>query len=233
MTALARFTHVYHRTRVNTHHLGPGNSGRRARARGRRELVVVELAPKLRSLDQALSDTKPEDLAETAKRLSRHGRFRVGSLHAANEYYTTAMSDLPNNRDVAITEREEGAELYERVARKPPRIPSRPVPRLFGKARCLEARNELSQAITQYELVASTWPGSPEAAGSQRIRGGTQKARSGCLLQRAVRVFSAQGHAAAHGQRAARTSPAAQPDGGRPPRGRRRWARRRRSPTAG
>ena len=40
---------------------------------------------------------------------------------------------------------------------------------LFGKARCLEARNELSQAIAQYELVASTWPDTPEAAQAKEL----------------------------------------------------------------
>ncbi len=73
------------------------------------------------------------------------------------------MGDLPNNRDVAISNVKKALELYEQIAKEAPKDSFQARAALFGKARCLEARNELSQAIEQYELVANNWPGSPEA----------------------------------------------------------------------
>ena len=40
---------------------------------------------------------------------------------------------------------------------------------MIGKARCLEARNELAKAIEQYELVVKNWPDSPEAEQAKKL----------------------------------------------------------------
>jgi hypothetical protein len=115
------------------------------------------------------AETKPEALAETAKKYPGTPASQWALLHAANEFYSTAMGDLPNNRDVAISNVKRALEIYEQVAGEAPKdsFPARAA--LFGKARCLEARNELAQAIAQYELVASTWPGSPEAQEAKEL----------------------------------------------------------------
>ncbi len=109
------------------------------------------------------TETKPEVLAENARKYRGTAASEWALLHAANEYYTTAMGDLPNNRDVAINNVKKALELYEQIANEAPKDSFQARAALFGKARCMEARNELSQAIAQYELVASTWPGTPEA----------------------------------------------------------------------
>ena len=96
-------------------------------------------------------------------------------LHAANEYYTTAMGDLPNNRDVAISNVKRALDLYEQVAKEAPKDSFQARAALFGKARCLEARNELAKAIEQYELVASTWPGFARSRASEETRRSLKK----------------------------------------------------------
>ena len=58
--------------------------------------------------------------------------------------------------------------------RRLPKIPSRPAAAL-GKARSLEARNELGKAIDQYELVVKNWPGTPEADQAKLIAEGLRK----------------------------------------------------------
>jgi hypothetical protein len=91
-------------------------------------------------------------------------------LQAATEYFNQALADLPNNRDVALPTSRKALDLFEQVSREAPHnSPQAPVAAL-GKARVLEMRNELSQAIEQYELVANDkdWAGTPEAAEARR-----------------------------------------------------------------
>jgi hypothetical protein len=115
------------------------------------------------------AETKPEDLAKTAREFPGTPASQWALLHAANEWYSTAMGDLPNNRDVAVSNVKRALEIYEQVAAEAPKdsFPARAA--FFGKARCLEAKNEIAQAIAQYELVASTWPGSPEAQEAKEL----------------------------------------------------------------
>jgi hypothetical protein len=115
------------------------------------------------------SETKPDALAETAKRYSGTVASEWALLHAANEYYATAMADLPNNRDVAVSNVKRAFELYDQVVKEAPKDAFQARAALLGKARCLEARNELAQAIEQYELVVKYWPGSPEALGAKQL----------------------------------------------------------------
>jgi hypothetical protein len=110
------------------------------------------------------SETKPEDLAETAKLYPGTVAAEWALLHAANEYYASAMGDLPNNRDVAASNLKKALGLYEQVAKDAPSDSFQARAAILGKARCLEARNALAEAIEQYELVATKWPDSPEAA---------------------------------------------------------------------
>jgi tetratricopeptide (TPR) repeat protein len=83
-------------------------------------------------------------------------------LQAANSYFSDGIKDLPDNRDVALPAFEKAIKLYEQVARQAPKDSVQARAAEFGKARSLEARNELARAIEQYELIAKTWPGSAE-----------------------------------------------------------------------
>ena len=124
-------------------------------------------------------------------------------LHAANEYYNTAMGDLPNNRDVAVSNLRKALDLFTISRKEAPKDSFQARAALIGKARCLEARNELAKAIEQYELVAKNWPDSPEAEQAKKLAEALKKAGGRRVLQRALCVFPAQGHVAAAGQREA------------------------------
>jgi tetratricopeptide (TPR) repeat protein len=113
--------------------------------------------------------TKPEDLAAAAKDSPGTDASEWVLMLAANEYYNSAMADLPNNRDVAVPNLKKALDLYEQVARQAPKESYRARAALFGKARCLEARNELAQAIEQYELIAKQWPDSTEADQARQL----------------------------------------------------------------
>ena len=65
--------------------------------------------------------------------------------------------------------RQASLELYDQIVEEAPHDSFQARAALLGKARCLEARNELAAAIEQYELVAKNWPGSPEALGATQL----------------------------------------------------------------
>ncbi len=113
--------------------------------------------------------TKPEDLTETAKLYPRTVAAQWALLHAANEYYNTAMQDLPNNRDVAVSNIKKAVALYEQVAKDAPKDSYQVRAAFLGKARCLEARNELDAAIKQYDEIAARWPDSPQAPQAKQL----------------------------------------------------------------
>ena len=113
--------------------------------------------------------TKPEDLTDTAKEYPGTIASEWAFVRAANEYYNTAMGDLPNNREVAISNLKRALDLYEQVATEAPKDSYQARAALIGKARCLEARNELPKAIEQYELVVKNWPDSPEAEQAKKL----------------------------------------------------------------
>ena len=56
------------------------------------------------------------------------------------------MGDLPNNRDVAVSNLKRALALYEQVEKEAPKDSFQARAALLGKARCLEARNELRQS---------------------------------------------------------------------------------------
>ena len=109
---------------------------------------------------------------------SRQGESEVpgrdlGLLQAATEFFSQALADLPNNRDVAVSTAKKALDLFEQVSREAPHDSPRPGWRR-GKARVLEMRNDLPQAIEQYQLVAKEWPGTPEAEEANATRRGAQ-----------------------------------------------------------
>jgi tetratricopeptide (TPR) repeat protein len=66
-------------------------------------------------------------------------------------------------------------DLFDRVATEAPQKSFQALAATLGKARSLEARNELGKAIDQYELVAKNWPGTPEAEQAKLIAEALQK----------------------------------------------------------
>ena len=121
------------------------------------------------------AETKPEDLAETAKRYPGTVASEWALLHAANEYYALGMADLPNNRDVAVSNINRALGLYEQVEKEAPKDSFQARAAALGTARCLEARNELARAIEQYEKIATTWPDSPEATKAKELADALKK----------------------------------------------------------
>jgi tetratricopeptide (TPR) repeat protein len=96
-------------------------------------------------------------------------------VQAASDYYTDGMRDLPDNRDVAEQRLKKARELYDQIARDAPKDSFEARLAALGKARTLEARNDLAKAIEQYEHVATTWPGTPEAEQAKQLADALRK----------------------------------------------------------
>ncbi len=90
-------------------------------------------------------------------------------LQAASQYYSQGFADLPNNRDVALPNLQKAIANFDDVIRDAPKDSPQARAAAFGKARALEARNELSKAIEQYEIVVKNWPGSVEAGEAKKL----------------------------------------------------------------
>ncbi|WP_435021102.1 tetratricopeptide repeat protein [Tundrisphaera sp. TA3] len=92
-------------------------------------------------------------------------------LHAANLEYDSGFDALSNpaQRDLAGPRLKKALDLYRQVASAADaKSPQAPIA-AYGIARTLEARNELPEAIKQYRLVASTYPGTTEAKRSEAM----------------------------------------------------------------
>jgi hypothetical protein len=90
-------------------------------------------------------------------------------LQAATDYYSQGFADLPSNRDVALPTLKKALDLFDQVVKESPKDSPQARHAALGKARTLEARNELKKAVEEYKLVAKTWPGSPEAARAEKL----------------------------------------------------------------
>ncbi len=89
-------------------------------------------------------------------------------LQVASKYCDDAMLDLPNNQDVSRQTSKKALDLYDQILREAPHDSSPARLAALGRARVLEMRNDLPEAIKQYEKVAKDWPDSPEAADAKR-----------------------------------------------------------------
>jgi len=90
-------------------------------------------------------------------------------LQSATEYYNLALSDLPNNRDVALPTARKALDLFDLVLHEAPHDSPQARAAALGRARVLEMRNELDKAIDQYQVVITDWPGTPEADDAKRF----------------------------------------------------------------
>ena len=96
-------------------------------------------------------------------------------LQAATEFYNQGFADLPNNRDVALPTLRKALDNFDLVAKEAPADSPQARAAALGKARTLEARNELSKAVEQYQLVEKNWPTSLEAAQAKTLLAAIQK----------------------------------------------------------
>jgi tetratricopeptide (TPR) repeat protein len=106
----------------------------------------------------------PEDRVDIAKKYPNSPAALWTLLQVASDNYNLGLADMPNNRDVALQSFKKAQALYDEVAAKAPKDSFEARVALMGKARTLEARNERDDAIKQYELLATSWPDSAEAA---------------------------------------------------------------------
>jgi tetratricopeptide (TPR) repeat protein len=107
---------------------------------------------------------KAEDRIAVAKQYPKSPASTWALLQAATEYYNLGLSDLPNNRDIAVNYFKKAFDLFDQAQREAPKDSFQARAAALGKGRALEARYKLPEAIEQYELVAETWPRSAEAS---------------------------------------------------------------------
>jgi tetratricopeptide (TPR) repeat protein len=90
-------------------------------------------------------------------------------LEAATEYYNEGFDALPNSRDLALPMLKKALDNFDEVARDAPKDSPQARTAALGKARTLEARNEIDKAIEQYQLVEKAWPGTAEATRAKHL----------------------------------------------------------------
>jgi tetratricopeptide (TPR) repeat protein len=112
---------------------------------------------------------KVEEKVEVAKEYPKTTAALWALLQAASEYYVDAFNDLPRNPEVALGNFKKAHDLFDQVYREAPKDSFQGRAALLGVARSLEARNDLPKAIEKYELVASNWPGTPEAEQAKQL----------------------------------------------------------------
>ncbi len=90
-------------------------------------------------------------------------------LQSASEFYNQGLADMPNNRDVAVPLFQKAIALYEQIEKAAPKDALEVREAALGKARALEARYKLSEAIEQYQRIATTWPDTPQAKQAKQL----------------------------------------------------------------
>jgi hypothetical protein len=96
---------------------------------------------------------------------------RWALLRAATMLYQEGLRDLPNQRETARPTLQQAIELFDRVVNLAPADVPEALIAAAGKARALESRGELDDAIKQYEFVASRWPKTKQGeAAAKRAR---------------------------------------------------------------
>ncbi|MGO9471180.1 MAG: hypothetical protein ACLQVF_44390 [Isosphaeraceae bacterium] len=125
--------------------------------------------------NEVFNAKKAEDRVAIAKENPASPAASWALLEAGTEFYNQALADMPNNRDVAGPMFKRALELFDQVVREAPKDSPQARAAALGKARSLEARNELSKAIEQYRLVAKSWPSTPEAAEAAELADALEK----------------------------------------------------------
>jgi tetratricopeptide (TPR) repeat protein len=118
---------------------------------------------------------KADDRVEIARLYPNSPASTWALLQAATEYYNLGLADLPNNRDVAGSHFKKALGLFDQAQREAPKDSFQARAAALGKARALESSYKLPGAIEQYELVAKTWPASPEAKEARDLAAALQR----------------------------------------------------------
>ncbi len=112
---------------------------------------------------------KVDERVDVAKQFPNTTAATWALLQAASEYYIGAFTDLPRNPEVALGGFKKSLDLFDRVYREAPKDSFQARTALLGVARSLEASDKLDKAIEKYELIAKTWPGTPEAEQAKKL----------------------------------------------------------------
>ncbi len=96
-------------------------------------------------------------------------------LQGASRLYKSGVDDLPNNRDAALQSLKKALDLFDQAGKGVAKDSPIALAAALGKARALEARNELPKAVDQYKLVAETWPKAPEAVEAKKLAAALQQ----------------------------------------------------------
>ena len=132
-------------------------------------VVVSSLSAAKSVTSQAWIDLVPATTAEDQLKVAdANPKTPVADwarLQAAYEEYRAGLDDLitPDKRESAGPRLKRALDLFSQVAREAPKDTPQARGAAFAVARVLETRNELPEAIKQYQLVAETWKDSPEA----------------------------------------------------------------------
>lgn len=124
---------------------------------------------------QVESAKSADDLTQIATNNPRSPVSPWALYQAASRLYESGVNDIPGNIDPALQSLKKAVDLYDQIARTEPRTSPVAPAAALGKARALEARNELPKAVDQYKLVAETWPDSPEAEQAKKLAAALQK----------------------------------------------------------
>ena len=112
---------------------------------------------------------KVEERVDVAKEYPKSSAAPWALLQAASEHYASAFNDLPRNPEVALGGFKKAHDLFDQVYRESPKDSFEARTALLGVARSLEARNDLTKAIEKYELITTSWPGTPEAEQAKQL----------------------------------------------------------------
>jgi tetratricopeptide (TPR) repeat protein len=112
---------------------------------------------------------KVEEREGVAKEYPKSSAAPWALLQAASEHYMSAFNDLPRNPEVALGEFKKAHDLFDQVYRESPKDSFEARAALLGVARSLEARNDLAKAIEKYDLITTSWPGTPEAEQAKQL----------------------------------------------------------------
>jgi tetratricopeptide (TPR) repeat protein len=112
---------------------------------------------------------KVDERVDVAKQFPNTTAATWALLQAASEYYIGAFTDLPRNPEVALGGFKKSLDLFDRVYRDAPKDSFQARTALLGVARSLEASDKLDKAIEKYELIAKTWPATPEADQAKKL----------------------------------------------------------------
>ena len=118
------------------------------------------------------------DIVEIANDFPNTEVGRLAKIKAANRYFLRGVQGLMvatqaqtgvTSRETGLIELKKALDLFLVVAEESPRDSEEAIAASFGAARTFEARNELTEAIDQYQKIISGWPKSAEAEQSAKI----------------------------------------------------------------